>query len=384
MAPAIMAQIPIYIRNTFEPEHPGTRIFISPNKDKQLRERSVCGFTTVDGIALLNIEGTGMIGVPGIAHRLFGALKTANISVMYIAQASSEYSICFATREINADCAKDAISEAFFYELKQGLISDIRIIRNCAIIAAVGEQMSNTPGVSGIFFSALGDASINILSISQGCDEKNISAVVYASDATKALKAVHSAFLLSSLDLSIGIVGTGRVGSAVILTLLEQIELLNHQFGLNIKIRGIANSNSMILGEDLTENLKTLLDDFFPPPSASLSSKKCASDNGHLMNTDKFGNKNESNNNFKRTRSSLSLTDVGKFLMSSSPSVQSRNQEPSNLTKFLEHLRSGATPHAIIVDCTPSSEVAALHPEWLKGSVHIVTANKRGMIILMY
>eukprot|EP01035_Chromulina_nebulosa_P021211 gene21211-27476_t len=189
MAPAILDKIPIYIRNTFAPSHPGTKIFLPPIKGQVLREHSVCGFTTVDGIALLNIEGTGMIGVPGIAHRLFGALKAANISVMFIAQASSEYSICFATKEIHVESAKKAISEAFFYELKQGLISNIRIISKCAIIAAVGESMSNTPGVSGIFFGALGDASVNILSISQGCDERNISAVVYASEATKALRA---------------------------------------------------------------------------------------------------------------------------------------------------------------------------------------------------
>lgn len=164
----------------------------------------MCGFTTIDGIALLNIEGSGMIGVPGIAHRLFGALKAASISVMYIAQASSEYSICFATREVNAEAARKAVSEAFFYELRQGLLVDIRVITGCSIIAAVGESMSNTPGVSGIFFGALGNSSINILSISQGCDERNISAVVYTKDATKALRAVHAAFWLSSLDLSIG------------------------------------------------------------------------------------------------------------------------------------------------------------------------------------
>lgn len=172
MAPAITDSIPIYIRNTFEPEHAGTRIYLPPNKSGSsggtYRETSVCGFSTVDDIALLNIEGTGMIGVPGIAHRLFGALKAANISVMFIAQASSEHSICFATKEATTDLAKKQIEEAFFYELQQGLISQVRVIRGCSIIAAVGESMSNMPGVSGLFFGALGDASINVLSISQG------------------------------------------------------------------------------------------------------------------------------------------------------------------------------------------------------------------------
>eukprot|EP01037_Dinobryon_pediforme_P043488 gene43488-54563_t len=102
-----------------------------------------------------------MIGVPGIAHRLFGALKAANISVMFIAQASSEHSICFAMKSANAARARVAISEAFFYELKQNIVSDIKVIEDCSIIAAVGESMSNMPGVSGLFFSALGGASIN-------------------------------------------------------------------------------------------------------------------------------------------------------------------------------------------------------------------------------
>ena len=140
MFPAVMAQIPIYIRNTFEPEHSGTRIFLPPAKGQLVREKCVCGFSTIDNISLLNIEGTGMIGVPGVAHRLFGALKSANVSVLFIAQASSEHSICFALREIYTAAARKAIEEAFFYELKQGHISCIREINNCSIIAAVGKH----------------------------------------------------------------------------------------------------------------------------------------------------------------------------------------------------------------------------------------------------
>ena len=128
MAPAIMDSIPIFIRNTFAPDEGCTRIYLPPAKGEDLRERCVCGFSTVDNISLLNIEGTGMIGVPGIAHRLFGSLKNASISVMFIAQASSEHSICFATKESSTAAAKKAIEEAFFYELKQGLVTNIRVI----------------------------------------------------------------------------------------------------------------------------------------------------------------------------------------------------------------------------------------------------------------
>lgn len=368
MAPAIMDNIPIFIRNTFEPNHPGTRIFLPFTKEASLRERSVCGFTSFDGVALLNIEGTGMIGVPGIAHRLFGALKAANISVMYIAQSSSEYSICFATKESFAESAKSSISEAFFYELKQGLISNIKIIFGCAIIAAVGESMNNTPGVSGIFFGALGEASINVLSISQGCDEKNISAVVYSKDATRALRAVHSAFWLSSLDLSIGIVGTGKVGSAVIITLLEQLSILNKQFGINIKIRGIANSRVMLLGENLTDILTNSLDLYFPPPSepiisiSDLSLKSDSSDHDTPKAT------------FKRSRSNMSLSDIGETVVS-----ESDLRVPVDINSFFEYITSGATPHSIIIDASSSLSIATLHASWLRQASHVVTANKRAI-----
>lgn len=198
-----------------------------------------------------------------------GALKSANISVMYIAQASSEHSICFATKSISTVAAKVAVEEAFFYELKQGLVTRVRVIEDCSIIAAVGESMSNMPGVSGIFFGALGDARINVLSISQGCDERNISAVVYGKDATRALRAVHSAFWLSSLDLSIGIVGTGRVGSAVLQAVMEQIQMLSERFGINLNIRGIANSKKMLLGANLVEQLKTKMIHFSDASSSA-------------------------------------------------------------------------------------------------------------------
>ena len=129
--------------------------------------------------------------------------------------------------------------------------------------------MSNMPGVSGIFFGALGNAKINVLSVAQGCDERNISAVVHGIDASRALRAVHSAFWLSYLDISIGIVGTGRVGSAIIQTLLDQIYILNERFNLNIKIRGICNSKVMLLGEDLKEKLKNKFLTFFSSSAAS-------------------------------------------------------------------------------------------------------------------
>lgn len=347
MAPAIDAKIPIFIRNTFEPEHEGTRIYLSPGKGQSQRERSVCGFTTVDGISLLNIEGTGMIGVPGIAHRLFGALKSAHISVMFIAQASSEHSICFATKTVHAARAKTAIEEAFFYELKQRFVSDIRVIDGCSIIAAIGDSMSHVPGVSALFFGSLGGASINILSISQGCDERNISAVVYTKDSTRALRAVHAAFWLSSLDVNLAVVGTGRVGSALLQTLLEQTQLLESRFGLKVHIRGVANSRKMLLGEDLSSTLKQKLRFF-----------------ANKVNGD----------GIRKSSSRTSLQDVEAAL-----SDDKDGQQATNLEQLLAHLKAAPSPHTIIIDCTPSEQVAKNHPLWLKSGCHVVTANKRAL-----
>lgn len=363
MFPAIMEKIPIFIRNTFEPEHPGTRIFVSPAKGQLVRENCVCGFSTVDNIALLNIEGTGMIGVPGIAHRLFGALKNANISVMFIAQASSEHSICCAFKNTNIASARKTIQETFYYELKSGLISKITEIDNCSIIAAVGESMSNMPGVSGIFFGALGKAKINVLSTAQGCDERNISAVVHGSDAAKALRAVHSAFWLSYLEISIGVIGTGRVGSAVLQTLIDQLPFLNERFSLNLKIRGIANSTRMLLGDDLEHTLKSTLQNFFEgrsakpltPPSAAVSNGTC-----------RVG--------MKRAHSNLSFNDVKNVM-----TTNGNGQVSTDISAFLKHVVSGDTPNAIIIDCSNSDEIGRLHPHWLLSGAHVVTSSKRGI-----
>lgn len=356
MNPAISDNIPIYIRNTFEPEHPGTRIFTSPPKGELVREKCVCGFSTVDNISLLNIEGSGMIGVPGIAHRLFGALKSASISVMFIAQASSEHSICCAFKDSFAAAAKKAVEEAFFFELKNGIISKISQISDCSIIAAVGESMSNMPGVSGLFFGALGNAKINVLSTAQGCDERNISAVVYGRDASRALRAVHAAFWLSYLEISVAIVGTGRVGSAVLQSLLDQLSVLNERFGLNIKIRGIANSSRMILGNNLEHELKGKLHTFFSNSSSPIQGSP----------TKSVG--------LKRTRSNVSLSDVERTMAESG-----NGRVPTDLDGLFTHLIAGDTPHAIIIDCTNSTHVGSLHPTWIKKGANIVTASKLGI-----
>jgi len=353
VTPAIMANIPIYIKNTFEPSAAGTRIYQPPSQGEAVREKTVCGFSTVDNVALLNIDGNGMVGVSGIALRLFSALEDVSVPVLFIAQASSEHSICFATRESHALAAKEAIESKFHWELSKGLITKVTTIRDCSIIAAVGDSMGNMPGVSGIFFNALGNARINILSISQGCNERNISAVVLAKDSARALQVVHAAFWLSSHSISIGVVGTGNVGSAVIQTLLEQAPLFRHRFDLNLSICGAINEDKMILGDDLSDDLMAKLSVFKRKISCEL----------------------DGTTNLTRTHSNLSLEDMAEAM--NAPLDRDGGTQPADLEKFVAHVSGHeGSPHCILIDCTDSKSVAACHSTWIRKGAHVVTANK--------
>ena len=306
-----------------------------------------------------------MIGVPGIAHRLFGALKSANVSVMFIAQASSEHSICFAIKEIFCNIAKKAVEEAFFYELKNRLISCVTVINSCSIIAAVGESMGSMPGVAGIFFGALGAAGINVLSISQGCDERNISAVVYAKDSAKALRAAHSAFWLSSQNISVGIIGTGRVGHAVVQTLTEQIRVLEERFGLTVSIRGVASSTTMVLDDE------NLIDKFQSRMKARAELLARSDDSSDVTATNGRAARLPS-----PSISEESFNALEGVLKGEGNSVK---RTPTDLEAFTNHIKNGPTPHFILIDCTNSQLVADQHPAWLRKGSHIVTANKRGL-----
>ena len=177
MAPAVERALPIYIRNTFKAEHPGTRIHATSTSAFPVK-----GLATVEQIALLNLEGTGMIGVPGTAHRLFGALRDEGISVVMISQGSSEHSICCAIPAVAVERARAAVERAFFAERHHGQIQTVDVTPNCSILAVVGEGMAGKPGIAARFFSTLGKAGVNLRAIAQGSSERNISVVVDAAD----------------------------------------------------------------------------------------------------------------------------------------------------------------------------------------------------------
>ena len=310
MTPAIETGIPIWIRNTFRPEQPGTKIH-----QRSLSDFPVTGFAMVDGMALLNVEGTGMMGVPGVANRLFGALREVGVSVVMISQASSEHSICFAIPEAQTDLASATLERAFFAELHHGQIETIGAMRDCSILAAVGDNMVHHAGVAGKFFSALGKAGINIRAIAQGSSERNISAVIERADSQRALRAVHSAFYLSNQTISIGVIGAGLIGGTFLDQLQAQMERLKREFKIDLRVRGIMNSKRMFLSEGRT------LEDW---------------------------------------RGGLGQSDM-----------------PADLERFIEHVQADHLPHAALLDCTSNAELTTHYPAWLQRGIHIITPNKK-------
>ena len=311
MAPAVGRQIPIWIRNTFAPDHPATLICANP-----VSKLAVKGITTIEKVALVNIEGAGMIGVPGTAHRLFGALREEGISVILISQGSSEHSICCAIPLEQAARARTVLRLAFERELNGGQIQSVDVDPDLAILAVVGDGMAGVPGVAAKVFNALGSAGVNVRAIAQGASERNISVVVPAKSATRALRAVHSSFYLSPHTVSIGLIGPGTVGRVLLEQLASQRERLQREFMLDLRVRGILSSKQMLLS-DRGVTLAQWQDEF----NAGATS--------------------------------------------------------ADLMKFVEHVHVDYLPHTLIIDCTADGDVAGRYRDWLASGIHVVTPNKK-------
>ena len=191
MVPVVERGIPIRIRNTLQPRQPGTRVSDRPRGS----ERAITGIASVDAIALINVEGGGMLGMRGTAARVLGALAGAAVNVMMISQASSEHSICLVLDDAEAEAALAALRAELALELETRRIDTFDLRRELAIVAIIGENMRGTPGIAGKVFGALGAEGINVLAIAQGSSERNISLVVTAADERRALQVIHNAFL---------------------------------------------------------------------------------------------------------------------------------------------------------------------------------------------
>mmetsp|Transcript_128283 Transcript_128283/g.222408 ORF Transcript_128283/g.222408 Transcript_128283/m.222408 type:complete len:927 (-) Transcript_128283:130-2910(-) len=230
--------IPIFIRNTFAPKDQGTKIF-EPGPWTWERSSAACGFTAMDNMALISIEGLGMQGCPGVAARLFGALHTAGISIVLIAQASSEQSISYVVDQKDAQRAKTATEEVFAREIHVvGAIERVEVLAPCSIVAAVGDAMPGTSGVAGTFFKALGQAGVNVLGIAQGQNQRNISAVVNAADSQKAVQLLHAAFL-AIVPIAIGVIGAGKVAENLLKEIGQRHDELAANMGVDLRILAV-------------------------------------------------------------------------------------------------------------------------------------------------
>jgi aspartokinase/homoserine dehydrogenase 1 len=311
MSPAIAKGITVWIKNSFRPEARGTRISASSPSDMPIK-----GFAAVEDMALINVEGTGMMGIPGVAHKLFGALRAVEVSVVMISQASSEHSICFAVPRAQSELARKTVEKTFYAEIQRGEVQTVDLRESCCIVAMVGDGMIERVGMAGKFFSALGKAGVNVRAVAQGSSERNISAVIEQHEATKALRALHSAFYLSSQTLSIGVIGTGLIGSTFLSQLTTRLQRLRTQRGIDLRVRGIMNSREMVLHD-------------------------------HELPLDRW-------------RDELRA-----------------NSSEADMERFVNHVHAAHLPHAVLIDATASAELPKHYESWIARGINIITPNKK-------
>src|SRR5690606_21491808 len=247
MQPAMDRNIPLLIKNSMNPEHEGT--FIS--SEVNLNEHPVKGISAISNVALLTLQGNGMVGVPGMAARLFRCLADAGINIMLITQGSSEYSISFSILPEQIRRASQAIQDEFKREFERNDLDHLHIEKELSILAIIGDNMRFVPGVAAKMMRSLGNNGINIIAIAQGSSERNISVVINQEDENKALNALHEGFFLSDIKvINLFVIGTGLIGSTLIKQIDEQSESLREDRGVEIRLIGIANSRKMLFDEE--------------------------------------------------------------------------------------------------------------------------------------
>ena len=311
--PACHHNIPILIKNTFNPEAPGTIIKQEVKHDK---DKPIKGISSIDDTSLITITGLGMVGVIGVNFRIFKALAENGISVFMVSQASSENSTSIGVRNQDAALACEVLNEEFAKEIEMGEISPVCAEKNLATIAIVGEKMKHTPGIAGKLFGTLGRNGISVIACAQGASETNISFVVEANSLRKSLNVIHDSFFLSEYQvLNLFICGTGTVGDSLIKQLAGQQQKLMQERGLKLNVVGIANGHQSLFdrnGLDLS-NYRELLNE----------------------------------------RGSVS-------------SPQIIRDEVIGMNIF----------NSVFVDCTANADVAALYKDMLNNNVSVVAANK--------
>src|SRR5665213_949801 len=245
--PVMNKGIPVCIKNTFIPADPGTLIHSHTKKSGN----TIRGISSINKLALLSLEGSGMIGIPGFSKRLFEALSNEKINVILITQSSSEHSICVGIEAVNADRAKEVIDATFAYEVEIKKVEPLMVEKGLAIVALVGDNMRNHPGISGKMFGALGRNGVNVRAIAQGSSERNISAVIALSDVKKAINVLHEEFFETTFkQVNLFISGTGNVGGKLLGQLRQQQQHLQDHLRLQVRVTGISNSRKMFFNDN--------------------------------------------------------------------------------------------------------------------------------------
>lgn len=314
MIPAFLKRIPIAIKNTFEPEAPGTVI----RHDCGKSNLTIKGISSINEISIINLEGSGMVGKAGFSGRLFSLLAREQINVILITQSSSEHSITFAIRPEDALKAQHLIEQEFDLELLAKKLEAPVFEQNLSILAIVGENMKQTPGISGKLFHALGRNGVNVRAIAQGSSEYNISVVISRPDLGKALNAVHDAFFIElNKTLHAFCLGTGNIGKTLFNQLQSHSNFLQEHNGIQVKIAGISNTRKMVFD-----------------------------DNG------------------------LSLSNWQETLNSAT--------ETADLELFITRMKEMNLPNAVFIDNTASPKPITFYEEIFKSNISIVTCNKIG------
>lgn len=311
IAPLVVQQIPMYIKNSFNPAAKGT--LISAASEPSFLP--VKGITCVDAVTLITIEGSGLISVSGIASRVADTLYRSQINVLFIAQASSEHSLCLAIPSLFSGKAINALRDRLHSDIERRHIAGIQADADCAILSAVGDEMVGTIGIAGKLCTALARANVNIRAISQGSSERNISVLIRRADINKAMQAVHSGFYLSRKTLSIGLIGPGSVGKSLLRQLAQAVEQIRATCDVDLNVRGIMSSQSMLLSESALD-----LHDWQNPVDGTLLA--------------------------------------------------------ADLADFVRHIAADSIPHALIIDCTANQEIASQYLSFMEKGIHIITPNK--------
>ena len=246
--PVVAEGIPIYVKNTFDPQAYGTLIEKNPPRSKD----SVIGISNSDNIALLSLEGSGMVGIPGFSSRLFETLSQNNINIILITQASSVHTMCIAVSEKDAEKAREAADRCFAYEISLGKLNPLKVEKGFSIVCLVGDDVLNQSGSTGRMLAALGNNSIPVRATAQGSSERNVSVIISSADTDAAIRTIHNEFFdrRSGKDIHLFIAGYGVVGKALVDIIAKNREKIEKRTGRRLHVCGLANSCRFILDKN--------------------------------------------------------------------------------------------------------------------------------------